>query len=121
MKFADAELIGIPHRIVIGDRALAEGVAGELGLFDRVLASRPGHNLKASHKASALVELYGEGGFDYAGNSHADLPVWARCAQAIVVNPDRGVMDKLSDRTPTPQLIGPPSPGWSGLFRALRP
>jgi len=25
VKFADMELIGIPHRIVIGDRALAEG------------------------------------------------------------------------------------------------
>ncbi|MDG2412395.1 MAG: His/Gly/Thr/Pro-type tRNA ligase C-terminal domain-containing protein, partial [Halioglobus sp.] len=25
VKFADMELIGIPHRVVIGDRALAEG------------------------------------------------------------------------------------------------
>ncbi len=25
VKFADMELIGIPHRIVIGDRALADG------------------------------------------------------------------------------------------------
>jgi len=25
VKFADMELIGIPHRLVIGDRALAEG------------------------------------------------------------------------------------------------
>ena len=25
VKFADMELVGIPHRIVIGDRALAEG------------------------------------------------------------------------------------------------
>jgi prolyl-tRNA synthetase len=26
VKFADAELIGIPHRVVIGDRGLANGV-----------------------------------------------------------------------------------------------
>ena len=25
VKFADADLIGIPHRITVGDRALAEG------------------------------------------------------------------------------------------------
>jgi prolyl-tRNA synthetase len=25
VKFADMELIGIPHRVVIGDRALADG------------------------------------------------------------------------------------------------
>ena len=25
VKFADMELVGIPHRVVIGDRALAEG------------------------------------------------------------------------------------------------
>ena len=40
----------------------------------------------AQHKAEALVERFGERGFDYAGNSVADLPVWEHARRAIVVN-----------------------------------
>ena len=42
VKFADMELIGIPHRIVIGDRALAEGKIEYKGRCDtdNVLVAR---------------------------------------------------------------------------------
>ncbi|BCQ24011.1 hypothetical protein NK8_21630 [Caballeronia sp. NK8] len=35
---------------------------------------------------------YGEKGFDYVGNSHDDLAVWAAAARAYVVNPHAGFM-----------------------------
>lgn len=63
----------------------ARGVADHLGLFDEVLASDAGVNLAGAAKAERLVALFGERGFDYVGDSQADLEVWARAHEAIVV------------------------------------
>jgi hypothetical protein len=68
------------------DELLATEVAATLGGFDRVLASDGGHNLSGRKKADALVQRFGERGFDYAGNARVDLKVWARARRAIVVN-----------------------------------
>ena len=57
--------------VTAADRKLAESVATFLGIFDGVLASSPNLNLKGEAKAKALTELYGERGFDYAGDSPA--------------------------------------------------
>lgn len=68
------------------DFVYANGVAGYLGLFDEVLASNGKLNLAGRHKAAALCERFGERGFDYAGNSSADLDVWSKARRAVVVN-----------------------------------
>jgi 4-hydroxybenzoate polyprenyltransferase len=68
------------------DEGLATEVAAELGVFDRVLASDGVHNLSGANKAEALVQRYGERGFDYIGNARVDLKVWSRARRAIVVN-----------------------------------
>lgn len=68
------------------DHRLAESIAEHLGLFDEVLASDGETNLAGTLKAQVLCERYGEGGFDYAGNSYADLAVWRHARNAIVVN-----------------------------------
>ncbi len=65
-------------------RLLAEAVQQHLGLFDEVLATEGDVNLKAERKRALLVDLYGEGGFDYVGNHAADLPVWSSSARAYV-------------------------------------
>lgn len=72
-------------------RSLAERIAEHLQLFDRVLATEGERNLSARHKRDLLVEHYGEQGFDYAGNSRDDLPVWSSARLAYVVNPESGV------------------------------
>jgi len=71
--------------------SLADQIAGHLKLFDRVLATDANRNLSAERKRDLLVELYGEGGFDYVGNSLDDLSVWAASRKAYVVNPEAGV------------------------------
>ncbi len=43
-------------------------------------------NFISKTKAKALVAKYGHGGFDYAGNSRADLAVWQACRYAWVVD-----------------------------------
>lgn len=68
------------------DRFIADPIAAHLGFFDEVMASDGVINLAGANKAEALVERFGERGFDYAGNSSADLAVWEHARRAIVVN-----------------------------------
>lgn len=63
----------------------AQLIADHVGLFDIVIASDGGCNLKGERKAARLEAEFGRGGFVYAGDSRADMPVWAASGGAIVV------------------------------------
>ena len=67
------------------DYEQACSVVQPLRLFDTVLGSDGQRNLKGRHKLEGIVEACGER-FDYAGNSHADLPIWRKCHHAVIVN-----------------------------------
>ncbi len=71
---------------------LAQGIAQHLGIFDDVLGTE-GANLASSNKRLALVERYGEQGFEYVGNSRADLKVWPAASRVHVVNPEFNVLN----------------------------
>jgi 4-hydroxybenzoate polyprenyltransferase len=62
--------------VTAADRTIAEEVAKFVGLFDEVLATDGGMNLKGRGKKDLLVERFGHGGFDYIGNSISDLSVF---------------------------------------------
>ncbi len=66
------------------DREVAESISSYLGLFDEVHASDGQVNLKGGTKAAFLTEHFAETGFDYVGDSAADVEVW-RCARAAYV------------------------------------
>jgi phosphoserine phosphatase len=68
------------------DIEMARPVARYVDLFDEVLASDGKTNLRGTAKRRKLVKMYGERGFDYAGNSSVDLAVWTQARGAIVVN-----------------------------------
>lgn len=68
------------------DQRIAQACADELNLFDEVIASDGIHNLKAGAKAERLVARFGEQGFDYIGDSRADLAVWPHAAQRFTVS-----------------------------------
>jgi 4-hydroxybenzoate polyprenyltransferase len=70
-------------------RKFAEAIAAHLGIFDKVLATDGQHNLTSGRKREALISAYGDGGFDYAGNSRHDLAVFEAARSSIVVAPDR--------------------------------
>jgi apolipoprotein N-acyltransferase len=78
------------------DRDMALPVARYVGLFDEVLASDGQANLRGQNKLKALVEKFGERGFDYAGNSSADLAVWQGARLAIVVNAGPGLVKRAA-------------------------
>ncbi len=68
------------------DMSIAKMIADHLKLFDEIIASDGIQNLAGRNKANALVEKYGENGFDYVGNSSVDLLVWEKSKQGVVVN-----------------------------------
>ncbi|MES2321425.1 MAG: UbiA family prenyltransferase [Pseudomonadota bacterium] len=100
------------------ERRFAELVAGHLKLFDAVLATEDGHNLTSHNKAARLAEIYGEGGYDYIGNSRADVAVWQRSRHAYSVT---ATPFQLGAGRATEQM-GSARRGWGGaLLKAMRP
>lgn len=77
------------------DEGLANSVAKHIGLFDEIYGSKGLINLKSDQKRDHLVSLYGENGFDYVGNSSADLPIWDRARRAYIVGGSGGLMRAL--------------------------
>ena len=102
------------------DRALAEAIAGHLGLFDEVLASDGERNLAAGNKAAELVRRYGAQGFDYAGNARDDLAVWQEARRAIVVSASQDLIAAARKVCEVERVITPPQPGLKTLAKGLR-
>jgi len=67
------------------DRKLAEAISSYLGLFDEVHASDGQLNLKGANKAAFLAQHYAQTGFEYVGDSAADIEVWRNARAAYVV------------------------------------
>jgi len=88
------------------DRAVADAVAGHLGLFDGVFASESGINLKGEAKAARLVASFGEAGFDYAGDAEVDRPVWRKARRAIMILPSPRLARQVESECPDAVAIG---------------
>lgn len=101
------------------DISLVRPLAAQHGFSPRVFASEGGHNLKGANKAAALVEAFGDGGFDYAGNETADRRIWAHAARALVVNDPAAARALKAEGKPVTRIDG----GWTfaGLAKAFRP
>ena len=85
------------YLVTASDRLIAESIAAHVGIFNDIMASDGDVNLRGKNKAEALTARFGRGKFGYAGNSHVDIPVWESAGQVIVVNPERGLEDRVGD------------------------
>ena len=83
----------------------ARAIAEYLGLFDDVLGTEDGVNLKSTRKADLLVEHYGEGGFDYLGNHPDDFAVWSRAGGAHVVAASPRFVERVRSIAPVGQVF----------------
>jgi len=101
-------------------RKFADGIAKHLGVFTKVHATEEGINLAGRAKRDILVKHYGIKGFDYAGNSRADVPVWGMARQAIVVNPGRGILQGARNQCPISQTFTDRHPSLKTYAKALR-
>jgi 4-hydroxybenzoate polyprenyltransferase len=102
------------------DARIAHAVAEHLKIFDEVLCSDGVRNLKGSAKAAALVDRFGRGAFDYAGNDYSDLPVWKEARVALLVNGS----SKLRSRIVAPSVdltFSRQAPRVRSAIKAMRP
>ncbi len=103
-------------------RAAAALAARRLGIpFDAVLSSDEKTNLTSRRKAALLVSRHGERGFDYAGNSSADLAVWAAAGRAVAVNVRPAVLARLRATHPDVKVHSTLPPTAPVILRQLRP
>ena len=101
------------------DMLLVAPIAEHLGVFEQVIASDGRRNLAGHRKADALVEAFGERGFDYMGNGDVDLAVWARARGAWVVNNGARLARQAAQRT-TVHAHWPAPPRLRAWLKALR-
>jgi len=73
----------------------AHAIATHLDLFDGVFATSRSHNLSGANKAAALVERFGDGGFDYVGNHADDLAIWRHSGAAYSIRTTAAVRRRL--------------------------
>lgn len=100
---------------------LAQSIARYLGLFDEVHASDETRNLKGLTKADFLVARFGAGGFAYAGDAAADLPVWQVSERIITVNAARAVRSKAECLGKPVEHLITRAEGAGPFLAALRP
>ena len=100
--------------------AVVQPLADHLQCFDEVIASDSRVNMAGQAKRAALVERYGEKGYDYAGDTRADLAVWASARRALVISSDPGLARAASRVAEVERVIKPARPGLGAYLRALR-
>ncbi|QIE54079.1 UbiA family prenyltransferase [Pikeienuella piscinae] len=103
------------------DQGYADAIAAHLGLFDEVHGSDGERNLKGEEKARFLVQRYGAGGYDYIGDSAADLPVWRSARRAIAVGLDRRSRGKVATAGGEIRHLERTPAGPAVYLKAMRP
>lgn len=110
------------RRIILAtaaEKSIAEAVARHLGLFDEVIATERGRNLKGEIKLEAIRKQV-DGAFVYAGNSRSDIPIWTAAQAAILVGVSTGVRASLAHNHPIEQSFPRDKIQITDWFRALR-
>ena len=101
------------------DVRIAERVAEHLGIFDEVMGT-DGVNLSSTQKKDALVQRFGERGYEYVGDSLADVPVWASASVTHIANPGLGVLSSAARVGLVGEFFQRDRPYLPVLFNALR-
>ncbi len=87
-------------------RRMAEAVAAHLGLFDDVLATERGANLKAQRKLAAIRKRIYNKDFDYIGDSSADLCLFREARLAYLVAPSPGLLARARREAHVEGVLG---------------
>jgi 4-hydroxybenzoate polyprenyltransferase/phosphoserine phosphatase len=110
------------RRIVLATaahRSIAERVSAHFGLFDEVLATQAGRNLKGEAKLEAIRAKLGSD-FVYAGDSAADRAIWKAARAAVLVGVAPGVADAVRKDVPVEREFAPEQGGLAAWMRAFR-
>lgn len=100
-------------------QSIAEEVSRHLGLFDKVLATTEGNNLKRKVKLLAIEKAVGKE-FVYAGNSQSDIPIWKAAKAAILVGVTPHVAETIRREIPIEKEFHKEISNYGTWFHALR-
>ncbi|WP_249177301.1 haloacid dehalogenase-like hydrolase [Burkholderia ambifaria] len=100
-------------------RSIADRVSTHLGLFDRVIATNDDTNLKGEAKLACIRQQIGDD-FVYAGDSKADLPVWAGAKGAILAGVSSDVAADVRSYVPIEHEFANVRATFSTWCKALR-
>ncbi len=104
------------------DQRVAVAVARETGLFDEVMASDRSRNLTGNGKAQTLVQRFGQGKYDYLGDSRKDMEACRSARNAYLVKPTPVLLKQFRREGIDPQALWGTAPGrLTSLLRASRP
>lgn len=106
--------------ISASNQQFVSAVGEQLPIFDAAIGSDAKTNLKAANKLRRIKQDSQGEAFAYAGNSRADLAVWAEAREAILVNCDPGLADGLDEST-TVLRFDCHRDNLRHLLRAMRP
>ncbi|WP_170182135.1 UbiA family prenyltransferase [Phreatobacter stygius] len=98
---------------------LARGIAERFPFISHVIASNAKTNLKGPAKAEALIKAFPEG-FDYAGDSAADLPVFAAAETVILVRARHNVVARAKVLDKPTEILAKEHSAAAVWARALR-
>lgn len=102
------------------DAGLARGIAEHVGLFDAVIGSEREKNLKGQAKAQALVERFGERGYDFMADGDWEFPSWRHARAAMVVSASGATVRRLEAAGVAVRRVPPDAKPALTLLRALR-
>ncbi|MFN7054681.1 UbiA family prenyltransferase [Hyphomonas sp.] len=121
ISFAEQEA-GNGRKIVLATAAHTDTAKLFLKRFPFItefLATGDGVNLKGRHKAAALSKRFPEG-FDYAGDSRADLAVWKVARRGVLAGASKSTVAKARKVTNVEHVFSKPS-GLKAFIKCLRP
>lgn len=101
------------------DHRIAKAIASHLSIFDSVMGTTD-VNLSGKAKRKALVESYGDQGYDYVGNDMADVDVWKSAKRIYVACPLFGVLKAASAIGKVHAIFDDRPRYLHSLFKAIR-
>lgn len=102
------------------DRHLAAGIVEHVGIFSDTIASDGENNLKGREKLKAIQATTEQTGFDYAGNSLSDLPLWQSARRRLVVNVSPNLLSRIENSVRVDQSFDVTRTSMKTLAKALR-
>ena len=107
--------------ISASNQSYVDAVSEHLGLFEAAVGSDAETNLKSRRKLRRIEAIAGGGDFAYAGDSRADLPIWSRAKQIVMVNCAPAISDRFASRAGDVLKFGDGGALLRPLLRAMRP
>ncbi len=102
------------------DERIVKEVANYLELFDTVLGTSDGNNLKGKHKMELIKSVCDGKGFDYVGNDRADIPIWKASEKAYVVTNSKKLINAIPKK-PNEIHVFKSQRSLKAFIKALRP